>query len=246
MIPQPIGPLLGPLDCENIRDFSQYYNRRYFAIKSDLLLGSNAPEDALYPAMYSGGTNNIALIFWMPNKGQGTLATTWDSLRVFGRFGHALLGTIPWKHSYAYLSQYAYRESVKGFGPNRVYSWVPGELNSKVVFAYKVKHPEAHLPFVYKTGPQIEMEAVYEIYNKRMYTWEEAIENLVCGRKLGCNISNKMGLFIQEGEPEIQVSYKDKVIGIVKPFLNELHLRYEWHFLRQVVQEQIPRNIGVF
>jgi hypothetical protein len=246
MIPQHFGPMLGKYDCENMQDFYQYYKGRYFAIPSEYV---DRPPGILYPTViYQIQSHTEVVVAYFDGSDVLHIATPLDKLVRMGKFGVPMLGTIPWKHTYLYLSQAGYRESAKGIS-SKLTVWWPDQLSKTMIMYMAMSNLVPFNNGGATFGRLSEMEAVYNILNNYMYTWEEAMELLRNGRKLGCNISNKIGIFIKDGEPNLQVSYRDYVVGLIPsetlPRYPEIHIKREFRFMIDPIQEMVPSEVRV-
>ena len=234
MISQPYGPGLGKVDCESFQDFLTYYRNRYFAIQS---------KQFLMPAWLMGTTHresDVQIQFFNPGENIVTpMATNWETLKKEGQFGHPMLGTFPHGPSYVYAEQSAVRESTKGVAPSRLVFWSPLLVaRGRTVKAFLNKNPQLERGISgNRFGDIAEVSMVSELYNKRMYTFQEALDELGRGRIIGANVSNKIGLYLEEASEEIQVSYKNKHVGELRNGL--IHLEPKYTHLSEIIEKQL-------
>lgn len=252
MIKQPYGPLLGGMDCESSKDFAQYYRNRYFAAAPELF-GLSYPNSPglLFTCGYYANEGGVLHIYYFNTitDSRELGRVSWEDLTKYGRFGHPLLGTIPHGPTYAYGMQTAVRESSKGLSTGRITWHIPQYMEDDVFRAYAKKHSDFYgIMNASHFCQSDEMKFISKIYNKEMFTWEEAIKDLQKGKRLGCNISNRAGIHFAEGEETILFSYRNQVVGKVAETQGrqEVILNPWCSFLQQVIKDQVPKSVGVW
>lgn len=228
-------------DCENGKDFVQYYQQRYFAL---------AYPAGITPALIAGGDHGTFVIHYLDpaNKtAKKEEVITFKDLKERGRFGHPLLGCTLWGPSYFYVQQHAYRESTKGLALNRLDVFMPRYGKDPTFMAYLKTHPEHAIRFKSGYGSVEELQIADAIYNKTLIpSFTEAIRELNQGTRLGCNINNKLGFHLAEGHAEeIQVFYKNLHIGNLKDAGTFLCLKESYKYLSSVVARSVPPEIRV-
>lgn len=200
------------LDVESSKDLFQYYRNRYFGYK---------PENTTYPCILdpapSGGNPSprIALKYFKLGEND-TMIVDWKDLahKQF-LFGAPSLGNVSHGPSYCFVQGIGYRESIKGLGMGRMKFCVPNHefVIGRYAASKEVKLINAIQNGRYFTYPD-EAELVYGIYNKTYYGWREAIQVLEQGLRLGCQLSKQVGLFLEDEEEHILLSYKNfKCVG---------------------------------
>lgn len=236
---------IGP-DCSDLRDFYQYYNCRYFAIKQ--------PDGSLRAACISTqaarGDTSFGVCVYNPETKETTTETiTWNQLKKIGVFGSPMLGnTLLWD-SYVYLSGYAIRESIKGIGLTGLEYTVPNRAFYVDRYATKRKTEistalaQGHY-FSYKE----EMTLVHNILNKIYYSFNNAVHILEKGSRLGCPISKSLGLYLTDGIPDILVSYRNRpsigrVVMVDDSYAIELKQEHKW--LEPAIQMYVPNHVRI-
>jgi hypothetical protein len=196
------------LDCMSLKDFFQYYKTRYFGIKSTL------NPNTILPAYINSGLQRdetFAMALYDDKKQLGLEVVNWKRIKEAGRFGCPLLGTTLVGPTYTFFMGHPYRESLKGISLGRCDSWLPNYefIAKKYVYinpALGKMLGGAHSGRNF--GSKEEMETVYNIYNKTYYPIKNAIEDLEAGNRLGCPITRTCGFYLEEGVPDILMSYK--------------------------------------
>ena len=195
------------IDCVSLRDFCQYYKSRYFGMRSTL------SPDTILPAYMNGGPRGdetfTLIIFSNENKLLSTANSDWAAVKEFGRFGCPILGTALVGPTYTFFSGNPVRESLKGVSLGRYDSWLPN--NEFITKRYAHINPSISKMFGgggRNFGSKEEMETIYHIYNKTYYTLRNAIDELEDGKRLGCPITRTCGFYLEEGIPDILMSYK--------------------------------------
>lgn len=242
MIRQTYGPMMGGLDCENLRDFSQYYRGRYFGMRPEIpRFNGELLPCAFYQVL---DKNNVAIFTILgPNQDPVAQQVSFDAIRRSGVFGHPFVAAVPWEISYVYVTQSAFRESIKGIGLERLNYHIP-DYGSKSVNAYFSKHPLPNRDGIYATKEALTF--VYHLLNRQQSGWREALHDLESGRKIGANISPTLGIHFIEGESDIFISHKTSQIGTVNSDTGNIHLSRGWRFLEQLVRTNVPEDVEIY
>jgi hypothetical protein len=199
--------LSSQVDVENQRDFYQYYKGRYF--------GYMGPDGKVLPALISQSVSApngyVAFRYYDPTDKLWKEADQPAALKDMGdgrfRFGAPILGTVSFGPTYAYVEGNSLRESIKGIAVTRLKAEVP---NGTFIFQkYAAKHPELLKMFGQYPYSVEEAELVLGIFNKSYYTWNESIQLLEMGERLGCPVSKHVGLYLDSDSPDILVGFKN-------------------------------------
>jgi len=230
------------IDCESLRDFWQYYRHQYFG-----LINPGGTIDVGYLADMSGDGRVIYIGKFDGKTAIKPIALSWDNLKEQGLFGIPALGTIKFGPSYLYLSAHARRESIKGLALSRVDSTCP---NYQFVFGvYGKNKPQ------YQKGlggghysDVEELKTAYQIYNKHYFDWDVAVDQLMNGERLGCPISKHCGLFLDQDNPDIQLTYKQKKVAKVlsrRDVETEIILHDSFKNLGPILSYLLPHHVPI-
>ena len=205
----------GGWDCEDMRDFVQYYRGRYF--------GYAEPGDAVIrPAVYNqiaGG--DLTIYLWDPaTELVRTELQSQISLIKWGKFGHPILGNVNYGPTYTYLSATPLRESSKGLRVDSLkFNWPNhgriGDGSPDIIDLYSVKTPAFGSIYNGTAGHRSveQFKLMVEVYNRKYFTIPEAIKQLESGARIGCAVSHKLGLYTSAVGDKIQISYRGERVG---------------------------------
>lgn len=239
---QPFGASLGLIDCESIRDFIQYYRgARIFG------MGDNPIKPCMLhrEVILGSGERGVAIHYIdSPDSEITEISRSWEQLCLpMMKYGHPIQGTIEFGETYAYLSQNSFRESSKGLGWDRLRWYIAGQDGSgDYVSRYFYKHPVPE----YAGVPTKEILRIcWNILNKQMFEFPEALRLLDSGARLGCHISPKVGLYFHDGLPDIQISYKEQTVGRLNDDYTEAHIHNNNYYLKRILREHFPNNVEI-
>lgn len=228
---------LSQVDCETPEDFLQYYKNRLFALK-DKIKGDLQPT-VLYQRV---DPNTFQLKVYPNDQGMFVpLVMPWKELRLQGLFGRPLLGNTVVGDSYVYLWDSPRRESVKGLDLNKLMSWEPDRYGL---------WPMINAELQKKTVPQQQLETarahrLWHIYNPKFFRWDEAVDSLVSGQRVGAPISYKVGLCLQLNSPHMWVSYKQSRIGRVDDDHRTILLDEKFAHFEPILRLVVPKSVQV-
>jgi len=196
-------------DVENTKDFNQYYKNRYFGFRPDkavlpCILDRNSDRSPL-------PSSKIAVCYFEPEKPPSSAIIDFKDFSKGGYFfGAPSLGNVTFGPSYAHIQGLGYRESIKGIGLNRLKAIVPNQQFVLGKFGMGKDQKLIHMISGgrYFSHPD-EAEFIYQIYNKTYFDWHEALQALERGDRLGCQVTKQVGLYLEEGQEYIQISYKN-------------------------------------
>lgn len=211
--------LLGSFDCEDMRDFAQYYRGRYFGLLTE--------GGTIAPATLDRQTrqaDHVSLSVYDP-AGSRILPVdlTRRQLEERGRFGLPILGNVPIGPTFAYVFTAPKRESAKGLSlPNCTFKFPEhGGLSDKLRNVMDLFwHPESRQQQALRGevfGQAEDREIAYAIYNRSYPTGLEAVQQLEQGDRLGVPVSHRLGLYLAGGKESIQLRFGTSVIGDVVP-----------------------------
>lgn len=223
-------------DVETIKDFFQYYRGRYLGYRPNL--GESEIFPAIIPenAERQPAPTHIGLRYYdpgyKPNSDEHQLQLLNVPFKNMSNghyaFGAPILGTTLFGPTYGYFLGFPLRESVKGIATHKLTFVVPNHtFFSK--YARGTKEKSKYLSAIdgRHFGYPSEMELVYWIYNKKYYSFVQAWQMLHKGERLGCPLSRNIGLFLDEGNPNIGITFKDRPIGIVSDNADQVVLNEE-------------------
>jgi hypothetical protein len=239
--------LVSGLDCTSIKDFYQYYKQRYFGLLDDdkvtilpafVNYSAPAPKDHLAVGIYKPKTKTVE---------EGII--NWGYIGTNGRLGCPVLGNTPIGPTYAFLMGQPYRESYKGICLARCRCEMP---NSDFIYG---KYAHVNPNIVKMTGSKqyfgtsYEMETVYNIYNKAYYPFEDAVELLERGSLLGASITRSCGLYTDENNPDVLLSYKGTAavgrLTQARANDNRIEIKPTYKYLVPAIQHSLPDSVLV-
>lgn len=220
---------LSGCDCESPEDFGQYYRNRYFGLQGE--------DSTIHPSSLVQVKGGTCAIYRYKRPGAEPEAETyqWADLRKRGLFGKPSTGNIVYGSGYVYTWDFARRESQKGFNPSGVLTWHPDMYGLKS-FEEKIRG---------RSGQAARFDSVWNVYNPTFWNWGDAIRQLESGERIGCPITEKLGLFLKLKEPNVHVSYKYNHIGELTPSDGNIELLPKFKYMRQILENIIPTTVRV-
>lgn len=196
------------IDCENIRDFLQYYPRgTYFGWPH---------SGVVAPALMSGERekNSVQIhIYGIGGERLDSPLVPWASLVAGGVFGLPALGNTQIGATYVYIKKAAVRESYKGLRLSGIYGvWPDAEQGARAAVNKLLGLPRASrdyaITFPMAVG-KIDSEVIYNIYNPKRNSFRQAVAALESGSAIGVPLSLDVGLYLRRGDTRIRVSFRD-------------------------------------
>lgn len=204
------------LDCESMRDFSQYYRHRYFGIEG----GSGK----IFPARYitAPTPDSLHVLYYTAGAGFKEERIAFKALAKVGKFGLPVLGNVDAGPTSVYISAPPKRESIKGLSlqsldikllPHKGFTKTMPDLWS----AYCKQFPTWEQVFRgQRDGENPEYEFIYEIFNRKYRDFRSAVASLESGERLACAISHKTSLYLSGGSDKIQIAYRGVPVGALE------------------------------
>lgn len=219
---------LGGVDCETPSDFDQYYRNRFFALPG---------EDCLTPTScigVDGSSCSLAVI--NQDMSYTQMMMDWRELRKKGMFGTPFLGNVIYGDSYKYLWNFARRQSVKGISLEGMSQWMPDRYGL-------FRKMEGLAPLKGNTSYQSNL-TVNGIFNPKYFSWIEALDLLGEGKRIGCPIDSKVGLYLAKGCVDVMVSHRFKTVAQLKRG-NIVKLLEGFEHLSDILRISIPKNVEI-
>lgn len=204
-------------DVESPKDFFQYYGGRFLGYrpKGEGLVFPCTLADRL--ARGHPEPKDIPFRAWDSQENELVFEKPFKELRHSTEFlyGAPVLGNAEFGDTYVHVSGFAVRESIKGLSLGRLQLTVP---NAKFYLnKYSVGVDEKYINAIQgRMGMKHEAWVVHNIYNKKFFGWAESLAKLNNGDRLGCQLTKSLGLFLDENEPNINVTYKAIKVGKVR------------------------------
>ena len=210
--------MFSQFDCEDSRDFGQYYRGRYFGISKGgrvrpALLNTVLPGDSFRVFEWDSTTKKSSPLTYDKN-----------ALATVGLFGCPILGNIQIGHTFAYASISPIRESLKGIAPTRMSVIFPKHgtpKDSKVSVMEYLINKNIQLRLLWDSmpghfGSMEEFELMDYVFNRTYYKGYEAVELLTSGEKIGAAIDHNLGLYIDIYKPNVRIMFRGKDVGFIQ------------------------------
>ena len=209
----------GDFDCEDSRDFVQYYRNRYFGYPLN---------DRIAPATHVAFENKETIVINVFDASTGQVRTErvpWVKFRMLGKFGHPILGNVDIGPTMAYTYSAPRRESVKGINMTACRLMFPKQngwdargqdvlgLFSRKDSLFSVAYLGAGDGTYYQTLE--EFKILEALYNRSFWRVGTAFRALADGDRIGCSITHKLGLYTTGEFDKIQILYRGHRIGDV-------------------------------
>ena len=237
---------LGGADCEDGRDFAQYYKSRYFGWVTAAGLTSAFIQRANTVSSFNIGVYNPATLQ------VEQIQTDFASICMNGRFGMPLLGNLPVGPTFVYQTWVPRRESIKGlsFSSSKLKFPMHGGISKTVpdvVAKYLDKTPAlkgALLGTLF--GSSEECKLAYGVYNKTYMLPQEAVRRLNSGELLGAALTPYVGLYVNDASHHIQILYRGLNVGELVPDGRYLvpRLNEEGYIYRRIIDAAIGAVIN--
>jgi hypothetical protein len=222
------------VDCECPEDFYQYYRNRWFAIPDG---------DVTHPATCNnaeGGRIDITKIMSTEEEVRGPVE--WRDLRKIAKFGLPTIGNVSFFDTYQYMWNFARRESIKGIAPDRLQAWFPDAYGLNVEHVKRVYgNPNTYNEKKYSTATRT---LLWNIYNPKFWTFDEAVTALSDGTRIGCPLDGRTGLHLSKQCPHICVSSRWRTVGYLTDD-RKVKLFSQFQYLADVLKLSFPEDVKI-
>lgn len=195
-------------DVETVADFGRYYRGSYIPVMQ---------EGKLVPFQVSINDGEYILGQFLTRNADGTIqrrdsaAIRWKDFVKIARFGAPEVGMVDLGPTVVYVYLRPERQWGRGYLPQNlnVVNFNGWDAREKLPARFFEPHSEL---------------LMYSLICPEHKKPKEAINQLTEGSRIGCSITNRLGLYIQKNSPSIMVAYRRNTVGYIDGTMQTVRL----------------------